>query len=38
MSGGVCEGTAFAVWGYKATRMAFPLGNWHNATTAIRDP
>ena len=38
MSGGVCEGTAFAVWGYKATGMAFPLGNWHNATTAIRDP
>ena len=38
MSGGVCEGTAFSVWGYKATGMAFPLGNWHNATTAIRDP
>ncbi len=38
MSGGVCEGTAFAVWGYKATGMAFPLGNYHNATTSIRDP
>ena len=38
MSGGVCEGTAFAVWGYRATGMAFPLGNYHNATTAIRDP
>ncbi len=38
MSGGVCEGTAFAVWGYKATGMAFPLGNYHNATTGIRDP
>ena len=38
MSGGVCEGTAFAIWGYKATGMAFPLGNYHNATTGIRDP
>ncbi len=37
MSGGVCEGTAFAVWGYRATGMAFPLGNYHNATTNIRD-
>ena len=38
MSGGVCEGTAFSVWGYRATGMAFPLGNYHNATTSIRDP
>ena len=38
MSGGVCEGTAFSVWGYRATGMAFPLGNYHNATTGIRDP
>ena len=38
MSGGVCEGTAFAVWGYRTTGMAFPLGNYHNATTGIRDP
>ena len=38
MSGGVCEGTAFAVWGYRVTGMAFPLGNYHNATTGIRDP
>ena len=38
MSGGVCEGTAFSVWGYRATGMAFPLGNYHNATTNIRDP
>ncbi len=38
MSGGVCEGTAFAVWGYRATGMAFPLGNYHNATTGVRDP
>ena len=34
----MCEGTAFAVWGYRATGMAFPLGNYHNATTGIRDP
>ena len=38
MSGGVCEATAFAVWGYRATGVAFPLGNYHNATTNIRDP
>ena len=38
MSGGVCEGTAFSVWDYRATGMAFPLGNYHNATTNIRDP
>jgi endoglucanase len=37
MSGGVCEGTAFAVFGYRATGMAFPLGNYHNATTSIPD-
>ena len=38
MSGGVCEATAFAVWGYRATGMAFPLGNYHNAATNVRDP
>lgn len=38
MSGGSCEATAFAVFGYKTTGMAFPLGNWHNATTFIGDP
>jgi len=38
MSGGVCEATAFAVLGYSVTGMAFPLGNYHNATTNIRDP
>ena len=38
MSGGGCEATAFAVFGYKVTGMAFPLGNWHNATTNIPDP
>ena len=38
MSGGGCEATAFAVFGYTVTGMAFPLGNWHNATTTIPDP
>jgi hypothetical protein len=38
MSGGMCEATAFAVFGYRVTGMAFPLGNWHNATTTIPDP
>ena len=38
MSGGGCEATAFAVFGYKVTGLAFPLGNWHNATTSIGDP
>ena len=37
MSGGVCEGTAFAVFGYRVTGLAFPLGNYHNATTSIPD-
>ena len=30
MSGGVCEGSAFMAYGYRATGMAFPLGNYHN--------
>ena len=38
MSGGTCEATAFAVFGYRATGIAFPLGNYHNATTRIPDP
>ena len=38
MSGGTCEATAFAVFGYRATGIAYPLGNYHNATTSIRDP
>ena len=37
MSGGVCEATAFAVFGYSVTGVAFPLGNYHNATTDLRD-
>ena len=38
MSGGGCEATAFAVFDYTVTGLAFPLGNWHNATTTIPDP
>ena len=38
MSGGTCEATAFASFGYRTTGIAFPLGNYHNATTTIRDP
>ena len=38
MSGGGCEATAFAVFGYTVTGLAFPLGNWHNATSTIPDP
>ena len=38
MSGGVCEATAFSLVGYAVTGVAFPLGNYHNATTTIPDP
>ena len=31
MSGGVCEASAFSVYGYQTTGVAFPLGNYHNA-------
>ena len=30
MSGGVCEASAFAMFGYHTTGIAFPLGNYHN--------
>ena len=30
MSGGGCEASAFASFGYKVTGTSFPLGNWHN--------
>ena len=30
MSGGVCEASAFLAYGYHATGVAFPLGNYHN--------
>ena len=38
MSAGSCEASAFAANGFKSTGIAFPLGNWHNATTSIQDP
>ena len=31
MSGGTCEASGFAVHGYRATGIALPLGNYHNA-------
>jgi len=31
MSGGVCEASAFALYGYRTTGIAFPLGNYHNS-------
>lgn len=37
MSGGTCEATAFALAGYRTTGVAFPLRNYHNATTSIAD-
>ena len=37
MRGGTCEATAFAHFGYRVTGIAFPLGNYHNATTKISD-
>jgi len=36
MSGGVCEASAFAAYGYQATGMAFPLGNYHNGAPGGR--
>ena len=38
MTGGTCEATAFGQFGYKVTGLAYPLGNYHNATTSIPDP
>jgi endoglucanase len=30
MAGGSCEATAFGVYGYRATGLCLPLGNYHN--------
>ena len=38
VTGGTCEATAFGSFGYKVTGLAYPLGNYHNATTSIPDP
>ena len=32
MSGGTCEASGFQYFGYRTTSVAFPLGNYHNAT------
>jgi len=36
MSGGTCEASAFSVYGYRTTGIAFPLGNYHNAAPEDR--
>ena len=36
MSGGTCEASAFAYQGYRATGIAFPLGNYHNGAPEDR--
>ena len=36
MSGGVCEASAFALYGYRVTGIALPLGNYHNGGTEGR--
>jgi hypothetical protein len=36
MSGGVCEASAFAAYGYRTTGIAFPLGNYHNGAPEDR--
>jgi len=36
MSGGTCEASAFALYGYHCTGIAYPLGNYHNAGTEGR--
>ena len=30
MDGGSCEATAFGAYGYRATSLSLPLGNYHN--------
>ena len=37
MSGGTCEATAFAQFGYRVTGLALPLGNYHNVPDAVYD-
>ena len=32
MSGGLCEASAFAHYGYRVTGIAFPLANYHNGS------
>lgn len=39
MAGGACEATAFMAWGYEATCVCLPLGNYHNMANlqAVQD-
>ncbi len=36
MSGGTCEASAFGLYGYRATGIAYPLGNYHNSAPESR--
>lgn len=36
MSGGTCESTAYCIFGYTATGLCLPLGNYHNQGPAGR--
>lgn len=36
MAGGACEASAFSAWGYEATCLCLPLGNYHNMTELDR--
>jgi endoglucanase len=36
MTGGTCEATAWSLFGYRATGVAIPLGNYHNQGPANR--
>lgn len=42
MPGGACEATVFQAWGYEATCLCLPLGNYHNmanlAAVQAKDP
>jgi hypothetical protein len=35
MAGGTCEATAFTTFGYVATGVALPLGNYHNVSLEL---
>jgi len=38
MDGGACEATPFCAYGYRASGLALPLGNYHNQATTPAGP
>jgi endoglucanase len=38
MDGGTCEATPFCAYGYRASGLALPLGNYHNQATTPNGP